>query len=338
MTTLPARFEALVGEIGDIGRRHHHDDLLRNAKQNLPHQKKTIRDVPAPAGEKSKSALVISAGPSLRKRSMLRRILDAKYTGTVVAIDGSLTACLREGLVPDYVLTLDPHPTRMVRWFGDHDLEEHTKNDDYFSRQDLDVSFRAKQKETNAANIELVNKYGPRLKVVCASSAPGNVVARLEEAKCEIYWWNPLVDDPRAPDSLTKQLYDINKLPAFNTGGNVGSAAFVFAATKLKIPRVGVLGMDLGYYAELPREQTQTYFELLKHFGGDTKAIADCFTDFKFPLTGETFYTDPVYFWYRKNLLQLLEQAPCKTFNCTEGGTLFGPDIACVALEDFIRG
>ena len=338
MTTLPARFEALVGEIGDIGRKLHQDYLVRHAKQNLPHLKKSIRDLPPSTAAKQASALVISAGPSLRRRNMIRRILDAKYTGTVVAIDASMTACLREGLVPDFVLTLDPHPTRMVRWFGDHDLEEHTRGDDYFSRQDLDVAFRTKQQETNQANIELVNRFGPRLKVIAASSAPENVVHRLNEAKAEIYWWNPLVDDPRGPDSLTRRLYDINKLPAFNTGGNVGSAAWVFAATKLKIPRVGVLGMDLGYYADLPRAQTQTYYELLKHNGGDEKAMAEYFTDFTFPLTQEKFYTDPVYFWYRKNLLQLLEQAPCKTFNCSEGGTLYGPGIECVALEDFLRG
>lgn len=338
MTTLPERFQTLVDDIGRIGRAHHHDYLLRHAERNLPHLKKSIRDLPAPTGAKAASALVISAGPSLRKRGMIRRILDSKFAGTVVAIDASMTACLREGLVPDYVLTLDPHPTRMVRWFGDHDLEEHTKNDDYFARQDLDVAFRTRQRDTNAANIELVDRHGPSLKVVTASSAPPSVVERLEGAKCDVYWWNPLVDDPRKPDSLTRRLYEINKLPAFNTGGNVGSAAWVFAATRLKIPRIGVLGMDLGYYDDLPRSMTQTYYELLKHNGGDETGLEEYFTEFTFPLTGEKFYTDPVYFWYRKNLLQLLDQAPCKTFNCTEGGTLFGPGIECVRLEDFVRG
>lgn len=338
MTILPDRFRTLVDQIGQIGRKQHQDFLVKHAEANLKHVKKSIRDLPPLSGSKRASAIVISAGPSLHRRKMIRRLVDAKYSGTIVAIDASLTACLREGLVPDFVLTLDPHPTRIVRWFGDHDLEEHTKNDDYFARQDLDVAFRTKQMETNEANIRLVDEFGPRLKMIVASSAPTNVVSRLHEARCELYWWNPLVDDPRDPNSLTQRLYQINRLPAFNTGGNVGSASWVFAASRLKVGRVGLLGMDLGYYADTPRTMTQTYYELLKHNGGEESSLEEYFTDFVFPLTGEKFYTDPVYFWYRKNLLQLLEQAPCKTYNCTEGGTLFGAGVECVTLEDFIRG
>lgn len=331
-----AEFTDLVGRITEIGRSHHAGTIQQHARDNLQHVVKTLRDLPRPVGEKAASALVISAGPSLRRRGIIRRILDAGYRGSVVAIDASYIACLREGLVPDYVVTMDPHPTRMVRWFGDHDLAENTRKDDYFARQDLDVTFRENAEKTNRENIALIDKHGCGSKAVVASSAPQNVVRRLQEAGLEMYWWNPLVDDPQAPGSITRALYDINGLPGLNTGGNVGSAGWVFAATRLKVPRVGLVGMDLGYYADLPRTMTQTYYELVKHVGADAD-MDRYFTEFTFPLTQEKFYTDPVYFWYRKNLLQLLEKSPCETFNCTEGGTLVSDGLRCLPLEEFFR-
>ena len=59
--------------------------------------------------------------------------------------------------------------------------------------------------------------------------------------------------------------------------------------------------------------------------------------DFEFPLTKEKFYTDPTYFWYRRNFLELLSQSKKPTFNCTEGGTLFDEKLQCVNLDDFLK-
>src|SRR5205814_2311098 len=117
--------------------------------------------------------------------------------------------------------------------------------------------------------------------------------------------WNPLVDDPHSNNSLTKRLYNINKLPALNTGGNVGTAAWVFAASILKIQRIGLVGMDLGYYADTPFAMTQTYPQIVE-YNGSTQNLEKYFINFTFPLTKEKFYTDVTYYWYRKNFLELL--------------------------------
>jgi len=337
MTSSPDRFQSLVDQIFEIGKAKHGNAILEHARNNLQLIGKTLRDLPPPSGKKAGSAVVISAGPSLHMKKSIQRIKDSGFDGTIIAADAAYIACLRNGLIPDYVVTLDPHPTRMVRWFGDPDYEQARKFDDYFERQDLDIEFRKNSIETNKRNIELVNRFGAHSKAIVASSAPKNVCARLREAGFDLFWWNPLVDDPSDPASLTRQLYSINRLPSMNTGGNVGTASWVFAATMLKIPRVGLVGMDYGYYHELPRSQTQTYYELAAHFGSDS-GIEDLFLEFAFPLTGEKFYTDPTYYWYRRNFLQLLAKAPAstKTFNCTEGGTLFGQDVRCISLDDFL--
>lgn len=331
------KFNAIVDQVTDIGCKQHADRLIEHATLNLADLENSIKKILPPTGDKAKSGIVISAGPSVHKRKTIKRLIDAGYKGTIIAVDGAYIACLKAGLIPDYVVTLDPHLTRIVRWFGDNEFEEHTKNDDYFARQDLDIEFRKNSIEQNKQHIELVNKYGHLTKAIVATSAPRNVVKRLKEAKFDIYWWNPLVDDPNNAKGLTRQIYNINKIPCMNTGGTVGTAAWVFAVTYLKLPAVALAGMDLGYYHDLPREQTQLYYELLNHLNNNKDDLEQYFVNFEFPLTKEKFYTDPTYYWYRRNFFDLLLRAPhAKTINCTEGGTLYGDGVQCMYLEDFI--
>lgn len=330
-------FQKIISEITEIGKDWHSEQIVQNAILNKPYIKKSIKNLDKQDADKSKSAIVISAGPSLRKTSAIKKILDTKFRGTIVAVDGAYVACLREGLIPDYVLTLDPHLTRLVRWFGDPDIEENTKNDDYFSRQDLDVDFRKNQLQRNLENIDIVNKFSAKTKLIIATTSPINVTKRTLDAGLDQYWWNPLMDNPNDPGSLTRKLYNINSIPCFNTGGTVGTAAWVFANSVLKIPAIGIVGMDLGYYKDTPYEMTQTYYELIKH-RGSKENMENCFTEFIFPLTGEKFYTDPTYYWYRRNFLQLLEKSKFgKTFNCSGGGTLFGDNVSCMTLENFLH-
>lgn len=330
-------FSSIVHDVEAISLGRHEGALLQHARENVARITHTLRDVPPPVGAKAESAVIVSAGPSVHKQKSIAKLISSGYKGSIVAVDGSLVSCLKAGLIPDYVLTLDPHETRIVRWYGDPDLEKNTENDDYFQRQDLDVEFRNNLFEQNLAHIALVNRYGSKMKAIVASSAPQNVVHRIEEAGFDAYWWNPLVDNPAEPGSLTRRLYDINRLPCMNTGGNVGTAAWVFASSILKIPTIALLGMDFGYYADLPYAMTQKYYELLDHLGS-TENLEPHFPKFVYPQTGETFYTDATYFWYRKNFLELLDLSKAHTFNCTGGGVLFGDKLPCITLDEFLDG
>ncbi len=331
------KFNELVSSITQIGQSWHANSLVENPKLNKPHVGKSLKELPAIENEdKKKSCIVISAGPSLHKFDLLKLIKETNYKGTLVAVDGSYHKCLKAGITPDYVLSLDPHPTRIVRWFGDPDFEKNTEGDDYFSRQDLDVDFRNNTIKENLKNIELINKNAKNTKLLLCTTAPENVTARTKEAGFDTYWWNPIVDNPREEGSLTKEIYNSNKLPCMNTGGTVGTAAWVFATTILKIPSVAVIGMDLGYHAETPLSMTQTYYELGEFVDKDSENFKELFPKFTFPLTGVEYYSDPTYFWYRKNMLELLERAPGRTYNCSQGGTLFSEKIECMYLKDFI--
>jgi hypothetical protein len=54
------------------------------------------------------------------------------------------------------------------------------------------------------------------------------------------------------------------------------------------------------------------------------------------PAVGETWFTDPAYYWYREIFLEMVGDAACETYNCTEGGILFGPGIQTVPLDTFL--
>lgn len=330
------KFRKLVDEITFIGMDWHAASIVENSRANRQFIGKTIRDVARPQGDKASSAIVISAGPSLYKNNILARIKASGFKGSIIAIDGSYVRCIKAGLEPDYVLTLDPHSTRIVRWFGDPDFEKNMEGDDYFSRQDLDIAFRTNSIEENRKNIELVNRHGRNKKLIICSAAPENLVQRVRDAGFDAYWWAPLVDNPEKPGSLTRQIVKDTGLPAMNTGGTVGTAGWVFALTILKIPKIAVVGMDLGYYqSDTSYELTQTYHSLKEKVG--EKDFKDYFPEFSYPGTNEKFFTDPTYYWYRSNLLDLIAASGTKLYNCTGGGTLFGSGVECLEIEDFCR-
>jgi len=336
----PEHFSKIVSQISGIGRDWFGGTILEHAKFNRPYVEKgkSLRDLPPAQGAKAKRAIVVSAGPSLHRLHSLETIKNSDFDGALVCVDGSYMKAIRAGIIPDYLVSLDPHPTRMVRWYGDPDFEKNSAHDDFFNRQDLDVTFRNNSIRENQKNIELVNEYAPRIKLILATSAPRNVVERAHEAGFDIYWWNPLVDDPNQPDSLTRQLYQINKVPCMNTGGQVGSAAWNFTHSRLGIRDIGMVGMDMGYHIDTPYNMTQTWYELLEHIQGQEDRLDDFFQRVTFPLNGAQSYIDPTYYWYRRNLLQMMEQVDFTTYNCTESGTLFGPGISCISLTDYLKG
>lgn len=313
-------FQALVDRIPAIALEWHRETIIRNSLANVPFIWNSINEIQATKAP----CLIVSAGPSLYREGMLARIVKAGQKGILIAADGAYIQCLKAGIRPDYVITLDPHPTRMVRWFGDHELKENMNGDDYFSRQDLDVGFRRNHLSTNSENISLVD--GNRVPLIICSTAPQNVVKRT--AAFKRYWFAPLVDDPETEGSITRNICEATDLPAMNTGGTVGTAAWVFAHSILKSPDIAGVGMDLGYYYDTPLEQTQSW-HMLK---GDRRY----YPSFVNP-QGKRFFTDPTYASYKQNFLDLLEANDATVTNCSGAGLLYGDRVKCVELETWLR-
>src|SRR2546425_8112576 len=291
-----------------------------------------LRDTDLMQGE---NALVIAAGPSLHRFDTERLIKDAGFNGVIMATESAMAWCLCHGITPHLVVTLDPHASRIVRWFGVPKLTEALlARDYYFARQDMDTKFQEDQLRFNRELLELVDRCGSRIRIAVASSASPSVVDRIVKTRMQAYWWNPMYDDYDKEDSLTRKIHALNNLPCVNAGGNVGSACWVFAHAVLGKKRVGLVGMDFSYYADTPYAQTQYYKEILSLVGPNR--LDNVFVRMMNPHLGLEFYTDPAYLWYRDAFLEMAQQAECETYNCTGGGDRFGPGIRWAALSEFL--
>ena len=305
---------------------------LLNAELNRPRARRSVLDLGDMEIGAGDAAVVVAAGPSLARRRSIERLRDSPFAGAIVAVDGALGACLRHGLVPHVVVTLDPHPERIVRWFGDPSLTAPSA-DDYFRRQEMDPVQARDEVAANRELVDLVDRHGPGLRLAIATSAAPAVASRCDKAGMELYWWNPMFDDHDAPDSVSRRLHRENGLPCLNGGGNVGTAAWVLAHAVLGKRRVGIVGMDFSYAPGTPYERTQYYPELVAMFGA---RHPEAFIHEPSPFLGETWMTDPAYYWFREVFLEMASEAEGQTFNCTEGGILAGPGVPMVGLEEFL--
>jgi hypothetical protein len=322
--------EITLARIGEAG--------LANARRNhdLLHHGKSLKLLRRQGIGKTDQALVIAAGPSIKRQNVAEQLLKHRFDGAVIATDSAILLCLSNGIVPDLVVTLDPHPERIARWFGDPELrEEHLQQDDYFSRQDMDPRF-ADQLRVNDEIIRLLDQYGKQMRIALSTSASPKVVKRAIETGMEIFWWNPMYDDPDADNSVTRQLHELNGLPCVNAGGNVGAACWMMAHAVLGKRHVALTGMDFGYYADTPYKNTQYYYEAVALVGEDK--LGSIFMPVHNPHLDQWFYTDPAYMWYRNCMLEMAADADCTTYNCTEGGILFGDAIEFVPLSQFLTG
>lgn len=313
---------ATLSKTGEIG--------LKHAKLNSAYIKRTIEDI-GPVTRKP--ALVISAGPSLHSRRSLHQIKESKFKGHIVAVDGTLGHCLRNGIIPEYVITVDPHPHRIIRWFGDTKLSKRPK-DDYFKRQDLDPALNKCEIERNNELIRLVNLHGHKIKVIISTSVSPEITERCLEAGMQLFWWNPLYDDFNQPGSYSKRIHKITKAPCMVTGGNCGTSAWVFSHAILASPDVIMVGMDLSYPPGTSVDKTQYYDILCDLFPNKPEyGLIKVYN----PYLKQSCFTDPAYYWYTRSFLQMAKLADCKTYNCTEGGILFGKGIVFSKLSEALK-
>ncbi len=309
---------------------------LENARQNAKFLDRgqslaALREVPVGEGD---HAIIVASGPSIKFQDPAKAILSSRYKGAIVCAESAIRYLLTHGIVPDLMVTVDPHPHRIVRWLGDPDLnEEKLAKDDYFRRQDMDEQF-ARELEVNQKIIGLLEEHGKEIRIALSTSSSEVLVKRVLEIGMQIYWWNPMLDDPDTENSVTRELHQINGLPCVNAGGNVGAAAFMMADAVLEKKHVGLVGMDLSYYDDTPYRNTQYYDAMLRV--ADEEDLDQFFIRIHNPHIDQWFFTDPAYMWYRECFLEMSADADCKTYNCTQGGILFGEPLKFIDLQDFL--
>jgi hypothetical protein len=337
------RFEAgeiarrLVDEMPELTFARVGETAIANARRNLAHagRGRSAAELRGRRFGLVDAGLVVAAGPSIARHDPAAAIRDIGFDGTIIATDSSMYYLLRNGIVPHLVVTLDPHAKRIVRWFGEPALNQgDLEADDYFRRQDMDADF-AREMAVNREVLRLIDKHGSQMTIALATSASGAVVDRVLATGMQIYWWNPMFDDPAEPHGLTRQLQSLNGFPAINAGGNVGSACWMFADAVLGLGDVALAGVDFSYYDDTPRTATQYYHEAVNLVGEDN--LDAVYMRIFNPHLSQWFYTDPAYLWYREALLEMVKDRAGRLSNCTEGGILFGEGIDFVPLKSFLR-
>ena len=201
-------FSKILEAIDEIGLEKHRADLFENADSYVCGDFK-LTNISALKGCLSdKPSIIVSAGLSLIREDTLSDLVKIdreKYY--LICIDASLARLLRCGITPDYSIVLDPHPTRMLRWFGDPNLEQHLEEDDYFVRQDMDVDFRKTNAKTNNDNIDLINRFGKEINLITSACISPNLFSRLKDIGFKNYFgFIPLVDNPTNEGSITRDL------------------------------------------------------------------------------------------------------------------------------------
>ena len=284
----------------------------QNFSENLPliRQGKTLRDlavqeIPKPPNDR---CIVVGRGPSLYRNNHLKMLAESEYEGIVLATDGALIDCLKEGIIPEFVMTVDGSPV-CEKWYND----------------------------------SLVDESGSKIRVVMATQASPKTVARALKANMSLYWFQPTLDDIRDQPSITKAFMlmtcsetNPDGVVSQDVGGNCGTGLFVFAWSVLKRSNIALIGLDFGYPEDMPLNETYYWNQTVDHIGAlRTDTLYETIWHPYFKTKSKI---DMVFKCYRETLLDMLLAIPdwVKMVSCVEGGTLFHPRMEYKKFKDWL--
>jgi len=260
------------------------------------------------------SAIVVGRGPSLFKHKHCEMLYENKYQGMIVTSDGGMIPLLEAGVVPDVVVTVDG--ALIIKKYFDHPL---------------------------------VREHGHKIKWIVTVTVNHEVYKTAKKAGLRTYWFNPMFDDWRQNESWTRLQVLLSRTDKFNrgipramTGGNSGAFAWITAMEIFKRSPIALIGFDQGYPEGTKLEDTQYYSSVLKMAKGDVSVIKKTYKHFYHPVFKTKAYVDLIFYHYRQAFLEMQQETALwyklygGTINTTEGGTLFGKDIKCMKLKEFL--
>jgi hypothetical protein len=262
------------------------------------------------------TAIVVGAGPSVFRRNHVKQLADSSYKGYIIATDKMLVPLLEAGIVPTVTVTVDGSP--IISKFYDHPL---------------------------------VKRYGSQIKIAAAITINPKVVQVIIQNKCIIHWFGPMFDEWTAEDSvskfinfLTRTEYNEKGAPITQAGGNCGSTAWILSWELFKASPVALIGFDMGYPLDTNLDETPYYSTVMTQTSNAAQrvgAISGSYQQVYNPYFDTWAKMDAVFCAYRKSLLSMVKGTKPwvlnKTYNCTEGGTLFGKGIKCIPFKDFLE-
>jgi len=252
-----------------------------------------------------KTAVVIGAGPSVHKYGHIKMLKKSGYDGVIIATDRILIPCLKEGLIPNIVISLD----------GDFEVSEFFKH-------------------------ELVKKHGQEMDVVF-SSVVDNATVKTLPRRSNVYFFNPHMDTMDPDMSVSKAMWWMTNRTVMHTGGNVGAACWFLSVYMNKSP-IGLIGMDLSYPDIKDIQEIPTFGIYDRMHQGDPEKIIKCFRRDYHPFFKTEAIVDYImdtYYEVFKTWIGAIHSAHgVDTINCTGGGAIHPSDgLECLYFDDFLK-
>ena len=261
------------------------------------------------------SAIVIGGGPSVYEKNHLKILADSNYKGAIVCTDRMLAPCLKNGITPKkfpkfFVLTMDPYQIT-IKFYEDKIIKKHSKG----------------------------------ISAIMSTCTIHETIEICKKSGLNIFWYHPLIDDFRKPESINKIMNMMSKsdknpdgFTGLQTGGNVGCFSWIFSWAILGCSPIGLIGLNMGVDGDTPIEKTQHYEQVLNHFDNNKSKVGKRYRRVFNKDLGTESLLDPVFDFYREAFLDLVVRTPrwINTINATEGGSLFGKRIKNMRFVDFL--
>ena len=265
---------------------------------------------------KKSSAIVIGRGPSIKKYNHLELLAKSDYNGTIVCCDGALIATLKAGVTPEkfpnfYVVTIDTD--KIIK---------------------------------NYYNDPLVDKFGKKINGIFSVVVDPSTVQRARDAKIKIHWLHALFDYNEGKKSfnqisalMVRAKNHQNGLPAIQTGGNVGTAAWFAGWQILKHFTIGLIGINHSWDEDEPWETIISHCKIPREIKKESSIFKQMFPKVYNPEFKCNCIMDPLFLYYSNAFKDFIKRSPTwlTTINATEGGCLFGGRINCMTLEHFLK-
>ena len=268
--------------------------------------------------KENNSAIVIGRGPSINKYEHLKLLAKSDYQGNIICCDGKLADALNAGVTPDkfskfYVVTIDPYSS----------IKKHYEH-------------------------EIVKSYGSKIKGMFTVLTNPEVVEKARHSGIQIHWIHSLFDYNEGEKSfnnlsalMIRAKNNEHRLPAIQTGGNVGTAAWFTAWQILKCSTVALIGINHGW------EESDSWETIIHHNNkGEISEGVDRNSEVFQKLYNKIYnpdfdcncILDPLFQFYSAALKEFISRSPewLTTINATEGGSIFGDSVVCKKFKEFL--
>lgn len=281
------------------------DNLYENF---LEEPLKDIHDVKDFFGTaRDKPAIVIGAGPSLYKYNHLNLLAKSKFykdkVGPILTTSHTVKDCLEHGVIPDYMILVDPEPIMLSHL--DH---------------------------------EIIDKYADKIEAIFSITIHPGVLKRWKGNK---HFFMSAISDATIPNVQAVLSGFFPMLNGMNGLANAGSFSWSIAKF-LGCNPIALIGMDQAFLLDTPVEETPYYKAFQSSFKTRKEIIENCYRSHTHSFFKTDCYTDDIYGTFAKNTVAIAKRVKNEegviTINATGGGFIDEPNIIENQwFEDFLK-